>query len=133
MYVYVKTARKMALKKEEGKLVMYTAMGSEWRPFGHPRRRRPISSVVLDSGVADRIQGDVQEFIGNPTWYTDRGTNQNTLSHFLQNIAFMSIHLLHLFSVIIFINLSRYTLPKRISFIWATRMWKVVIHYSPSQ
>lgn len=57
-----------------GKLVMYTAMGSEWRPFGHPRRRRPISSVVLDTGVADRIQSDVEEFIGNPSWYTDRGT-----------------------------------------------------------
>lgn len=66
-------ARKMALKKEEGKLVMYTAMGSEWRPFGHPRRRRPITSVVLDEGVADRIQSDVKEFIGNPSWYTDRG------------------------------------------------------------
>ncbi|KAE8747280.1 hypothetical protein FOCC_FOCC005924 [Frankliniella occidentalis] len=66
-------ARKMALKKEEGKLVMYTAMGSEWRPFGHPRRRRPITSVVLDNGVADRIQSDVQEFISNPSWYTERG------------------------------------------------------------
>ncbi|XP_034238125.1 mitochondrial chaperone BCS1 isoform X2 [Thrips palmi] len=66
-------ARKQALKKEEGKLVMYTAMGSEWRPFGNPRRKRELASVVLDTGVADRIMKDVQEFIGNPAWYTDRG------------------------------------------------------------
>lgn len=66
-------ARELALKQEEGRTVMYTAMGAEWRPFGFPRRRRPLSSVVLESGVAERIVDDVKEFIGNPKWYTDRG------------------------------------------------------------
>lgn len=65
----------MALKQEEGRTVMYTAMGAEWRPFGFPRRRRPLSSVVLEEGVAERIVDDVKEFIGNPKWYTDRGKN----------------------------------------------------------
>lgn len=63
----------MALKQHEGKTVMYSAMGSEWRPFGHPRKRRPINSVVLDVGIAERIIGDVKDFIGNPSWYGDRG------------------------------------------------------------
>lgn len=66
-------ARQMALKQHEGKTIMYTAMGSEWRPFGHPRRRRPLNSVVLDAGVAEKILTDVQEFIGNPSWYRERG------------------------------------------------------------
>ncbi|KRT79728.1 hypothetical protein AMK59_8721 [Oryctes borbonicus] len=66
-------ARQMALKKHEGKTVMYSAMGSEWRPFGHPRKRRPLTSVVLDQGVSERILGDCKEFISNPSWYTDRG------------------------------------------------------------
>uniref|UniRef100_A0A673B089 Mitochondrial chaperone BCS1 n=1 Tax=Sphaeramia orbicularis TaxID=375764 RepID=A0A673B089_9TELE len=66
-------ARELALKQEEGRTVMYTAMGAEWRPFGFPRRRRPLSSVVLERGVAERIVDDVKEFIGNPKWYTDRG------------------------------------------------------------
>ena len=70
---HVQVARQMAIKKMEGKTVMYTAMGSEWRPFGHPRRRRPINSVVLDTGIAERILADVREFMGNPSWYTDRG------------------------------------------------------------
>jgi hypothetical protein len=48
-------------------------MGSEWRPFGYPRRRRPLDSVVLDQGVGERILNDVQEFINNPQWYIDRG------------------------------------------------------------
>ncbi|XP_021929451.1 mitochondrial chaperone BCS1 isoform X2 [Zootermopsis nevadensis] len=66
-------ARQMALKKHEGKTIMYTAMGSEWRQFGHPRKRRPIQSVVLDTGVAERILCDVKEFLANPSWYSDRG------------------------------------------------------------
>lgn len=69
----VSLARQMALKKHEGKTIMYTAMGSEWRQLGHPRKKRPISSVVLDQGVSERILQDCQDFIANPTWYTERG------------------------------------------------------------
>lgn len=71
------SARELALKQEEGRTVMYTAMGAEWRPFGFPRRRRPLSSVVLEAGVAERIVDDVKDFIGNPKWYTDRGKKTN--------------------------------------------------------
>ncbi|XP_044752023.1 mitochondrial chaperone BCS1 [Coccinella septempunctata] len=66
-------ARQMALKQHEGKTLMYTGMGSEWRQFGQPRRKRPIKSVVLDKGISDRILKDCHEFISNPSWYTDRG------------------------------------------------------------
>lgn len=66
-------ARKLALKREEGKTIMYTAMGSEWRQFGHPRKRRPISSVILNQGIAERILSDIREFVNMPHWYTDRG------------------------------------------------------------
>ncbi|KAF5277689.1 hypothetical protein FQR65_LT03669 [Abscondita terminalis] len=66
-------ARQIALKQHEGKTIMYTAMGSEWRQFGHPRKRRPINSVVLDKGISNRILTDCKEFISNPGWYTERG------------------------------------------------------------
>ncbi|XP_038050795.1 mitochondrial chaperone BCS1-like [Patiria miniata] len=66
-------AREMALLKQEGKTIMYTAMGSEWRQFGYPRKRRPLASVILDSGLAEHILRDAQEFISNPKWYSDRG------------------------------------------------------------
>ncbi|XP_027729394.1 mitochondrial chaperone BCS1 isoform X1 [Vombatus ursinus] len=69
----LKEARELALQQQEGKTVMYTAVGSEWRPFGHPRRRRPLKSVVLDKGLAERIIQDIREFINNPKWYSDRG------------------------------------------------------------
>ncbi|XP_052769005.1 mitochondrial chaperone BCS1-like [Mya arenaria] len=66
-------ARQMALQRQEGRTIMYTALGAEWRPFGYPRRKRPINSVVLDSSVSDRILVDIKEFIDNPKWYMDRG------------------------------------------------------------
>ncbi|XP_060517154.1 mitochondrial chaperone BCS1 isoform X3 [Cylas formicarius] len=66
-------ARQMALKQHEGKTLMYTAMGTEWRQFGHPRKKRPICSVVLDDGISEKILKDCQDFIENPSWYTERG------------------------------------------------------------
>lgn len=66
-------ARQLALKYTEGMTIMYTAMGNDWRPFGHPRKKRPLKSVVLDNGVSDKILEDVREFIKNPSWYSDRG------------------------------------------------------------
>jgi chaperone BCS1 len=66
-------ARQMALRQHEGKTIMYTALGSDWRPLGHPRRKRPIASVILDAGISDRILRDCNEFISNPQWYTERG------------------------------------------------------------
>uniref|UniRef100_A0A8C6T8Y2 Mitochondrial chaperone BCS1 n=1 Tax=Neogobius melanostomus TaxID=47308 RepID=A0A8C6T8Y2_9GOBI len=50
-------ARELALKQEDGRTVI----------------RRPLSSVVLERRVGERIVDDVKEFIGNPRWYTDRG------------------------------------------------------------
>lgn len=66
-------ARSLALQTQEGRTVMYTAVGPEWRPFGYPRRKRPIDSVVLDKAVSNKILTDIKEFIGNPRWYMDRG------------------------------------------------------------
>ncbi|XP_022333266.2 mitochondrial chaperone BCS1-like [Crassostrea virginica] len=66
-------ARNLALVSEEGRTVMYTPMGADWIPFGFPRRKRPIESVVLDQGVSEKILNDIKEFIQNPKWYYDRG------------------------------------------------------------
>lgn len=66
-------ARDLAMREQEGKLVVYTAWGTEWRPFGLPRRKRPLSSVVLAEGVTEKIQRDVQAFLRRRKWYADRG------------------------------------------------------------
>lgn len=54
---------------------MYVSYGSEWRSFGHPRKRRSISSVILDKGISNKILADIKEFVNNPSWYSDRGKN----------------------------------------------------------
>ncbi|CAG9533782.1 unnamed protein product [Cercopithifilaria johnstoni] len=62
-----------ALQHVETGLVVYRAVGPEWRRFGTPMRKRPLTSVVLDDGVANSIVNDFQEFCSSSKWYTERG------------------------------------------------------------
>ena len=48
-------AHQLAMQLQEGKTLVYTAWGTEWKPFGQPRRKRPLESVVLDQGVKEKI------------------------------------------------------------------------------
>lgn len=66
-------AHHLAKRLQEGKTIMYTAWGVDWRPFGEPKRKRPLDSVVLEQGVKERILEDVQAFLKARTWYLDRG------------------------------------------------------------
>ncbi|KAJ1864056.1 Complex III assembly protein translocase and chaperone [Coemansia sp. RSA 2703] len=66
-------AREYALAQNEGRTVLYTSFGPEWRPFGLPRKRRLLDSVILDKGVSAGIVDDVRDFISNGKWYDERG------------------------------------------------------------
>jgi len=66
-------SRKLAMSAMHGKTIMYTVIGTAWKQFGHPRQRRPISSVVLDTGKADTILADVKDFLASQEWYRVRG------------------------------------------------------------
>lgn len=66
-------AQELAKESQQGKIVIYTAWGPEWRPFGQPRSRRLLDSVVLDQGVKERILKDVTDFMERGKWYAERG------------------------------------------------------------
>lgn len=66
-------AKKMALKAQEGKTVLYTSWGPDWRPFGNPRKKRMLGSVILDKGIAQEILDDVRDFLKSGEWYHQRG------------------------------------------------------------
>jgi chaperone BCS1 len=68
-----KEAHEIATQSVEGKTVIYTAWGTQWNKFGHPRSRRPLDSVILDEGVKDKIVSDVQDFLSSAKWYHERG------------------------------------------------------------
>lgn len=69
----LKEAKQAALSKEIGKTVIYTSFGPEWRPFGNPRRRRPLESVILDGTIAQDMLYDINGFLNSGKWYNDRG------------------------------------------------------------
>lgn len=66
-------AHQLAQKSVEGKTIVYAARTSSWEPFGEPRRKRPLESVILDDGVKERIVTDVNDFLNSERWYYDRG------------------------------------------------------------
>ncbi|KAH9815819.1 BCS1 N terminal-domain-containing protein [Melampsora americana] len=66
-------AKTVSMKTEEGRIVIYTAWGAEWKPFGQPRTKRPITSVVLDQGVKENLVRDIEDFMGRAKWYAERG------------------------------------------------------------
>lgn len=66
-------AKTLALKASEGKTVIYTSWGPEWRPFGQPKKKRMVDSVILDKGIKESILKDVRDFLESGKWYFDRG------------------------------------------------------------
>jgi len=66
-------ARSINMKQEEGATVVYTCWGTEWRPFGHPRRKRRLDSVILDDGIKENIVNDLDEWRHSAPWYHTRG------------------------------------------------------------
>ncbi|EDO17310.1 hypothetical protein Kpol_1062p18 [Vanderwaltozyma polyspora DSM 70294] len=69
----LREAKEMALKTSEGKTVIYTSFGPEWRRFGQPKAKRSLPSVILDKNIKDNIMKDVHDFLKNGKWYSDRG------------------------------------------------------------
>jgi chaperone BCS1 len=66
-------AQERIAAQEQGKLVVYTSWAAEWRPFGNPRRKRTLESVIFEEGVKEGIVEDVKEFLTSGQWYLDRG------------------------------------------------------------
>ena len=64
---------KLAQQSAEGKTVVYVSRSIAWEPFGEPRRKRPIQSVILDKGVKEHIMADLTDFLKSAKWYYDRG------------------------------------------------------------
>lgn len=83
-------ARDLATRGQAGKVVVYTAWGVEWKPFGVPRAKRELRSVVLGRGVSERIEEDLRAFLGRGKWYAERGMLGDE-SHLLRILGFLTL------------------------------------------
>lgn len=72
-YQMLEEAKDFASKRDEGNTVIYLAYREDWIRFGLPRKRRPLSSVILDSGKMEKLLKDSREFLDNAKWYIERG------------------------------------------------------------
>ncbi|GAB67512.1 bcs1-like protein [Plasmodium cynomolgi strain B] len=60
-------------KKEEGKTLLYKTFGHEWRPFGTPKNKRPVHSVILPEHLSEHIINDLDTFLNSSKWYIEKG------------------------------------------------------------
>lgn len=114
-------ARDMAMQSQQGKLVVHTAWGTEWRPFGKPRDKRPLKSVVLATGVAEKIEEDIKAFLSRKQWYADRGTRASP--GFIFMIIASVCKVTH--------TVRRHSLSQRVPTPRTPRFWKDIVHSSP--
>ena len=66
-------AHELVQRATQGKTVVYHSVTAGWEPFGQPRRKRGLESVILEQGVKERILDDVKDFLQSSRWYYDRG------------------------------------------------------------
>lgn len=57
----------------EDKTRFYFANDGYWQECGTGKRKRPLTSVILNTTIANRINGDMREFLETSKWYQDRG------------------------------------------------------------
>lgn len=81
-------ARQLAQQAQVGRTVIYTAWGAEWRPFGRPRDKRLLESVVLDEGVKERVVEDVKAFMRRGKWYSERGESAEQPEYLVPALRF---------------------------------------------
>jgi chaperone BCS1 len=58
--------------KEELVSIYSSNAKNEWRLITS-RPKRPLSSIVLDVGIKEKILNDAKEFLNSKRWYTERG------------------------------------------------------------
>ena len=66
-------ARKDVLERHAGLTMTYGSSGSDWRELCQPQQARPLDTVVLEDGVAEKLAADCKQFLTSGSWYRQRG------------------------------------------------------------
>ena len=66
-------ARKDVLARHAGLTLTYGSCGSDWRELCAPQEARPLDTVVLNEGIAERLAEDCKKFLTSGNWYKQRG------------------------------------------------------------
>lgn len=67
---YVFKAQKHGVR---GLLTAFSLHSAGYWQFMTARPKRPLSSIILDPGVKERILNDARNFLACRKWYSDRG------------------------------------------------------------
>lgn len=67
-------AKMLGTMKDHDYTTIFSSWGHQgWKPFGNPRKKRDINSVILDKGISNNVIDDLYEFMVSREWYHARG------------------------------------------------------------
>jgi len=66
-------ARRDVIARHSGLTLTYASSGSGWRELGPPQAARPLDTVVVEEGLAERLSEDCTKFLRAGAWYRQRG------------------------------------------------------------
>lgn len=66
-------AYQFSVTQSSGYTIIYKAYNYEWRPIGHPKKIRPLDSVILAPGLSNHLVNDFKRFINSQNWYHSVG------------------------------------------------------------
>ena len=68
----LESARQDVLSRHRGLTTTYTSTPSDWRELSRPQPARPLESVVLEPGLADRLAAECERLLEAGAWYRHR-------------------------------------------------------------
>jgi len=66
-------AKERQRSHDEEKTSFFISSCDYWKPFGVPKQKRSLDTVITDAGVKEKILKDVQDFLASEEWYLERG------------------------------------------------------------
>lgn len=73
LYDLLTEAKESQREHDAKKTAFYFISCGDWNPFGQPKRRRFLDSVITAGRLKESLLRDVREFLDSEEWYMERG------------------------------------------------------------
>ncbi|CAL8098889.1 unnamed protein product [Orchesella dallaii] len=73
IYQLLEECKPVRKEEDEKKTIIYGVNQGCWNQIGHPKRRRPLSSVILSEDAKEKLMADTRDFKASEQWYVERG------------------------------------------------------------
>lgn len=89
---------------ELGTITIMIPLYETWQTFGEPRVPRSKSSVILDEGIFETVLEDLQYFMNDQSWYTEKGKFIRIFCFTFLNLFYINFINYYVWQLLKFVN-----------------------------